>query len=89
MNEVNILTKIDVLRALRNGLIERLCSAEIDVEFYKWKKDHLANGQDKNKVKEQQKLSEQNVQTAKERISICDNTLKALDITFTVENYGY
>lgn len=71
-----MLTKQDMYRALYNGVMEKLCVAEIDSEFYLWKEDHLSNGQSKQAIRQNKQNADQNVLTARERLAIIEKKLE-------------
>lgn len=79
MEQVKLLNKIDMYRALYNGVMEKLCTAEIDSEFYSWKEDHLNNGQTKQAVRSNKQQADQNILTARERLSIIHRKISQLE----------
>jgi len=79
MDEVQLLTRKDCLRALYNSFMQKLIQAEANVDFYKYKKENLRNGEDKKTIEISLVTSERNVMDNTTMLAVFDKKLKELD----------
>jgi hypothetical protein len=75
-NNVQVLTRLDVLRALRNSYLEQQITSEINIKFFNYKSKNLTNGQNIKAVKENLINSERNLDTMNAKLKIVDELLE-------------
>jgi len=79
MDEVKILNRVDMLKALYNSYLQNLIENEIKLEFYQWKKENLTNGQDPKKNAENIINADRNVQTYTKWLEIIQLKIDAFE----------
>lgn len=78
MEEVKLLTDVDVLRALYNSYLEKKLVSQLNIRYYTYKQDNLRNGDNIKTVKQNLINSEHNLEDTQRYLEYIQEEIEKL-----------